>query len=145
MSAWKPNHFVATNKSENFRIDYYDQEGGSRKGSINCCGYKAESCDEGILTCLISFIMITDRLNFLCFSLIYIISDELSPHGIKVVPSSESRRTFFLKFETPEDRDEWLEILNNACAKAEPAKDEDELIRKAFSYAYHDIRVHYGM
>ena len=36
------------------------------------------------------------------------------------------------------------QVIKNACAKAEPAKDEDALIRKAFSYAYHDLRVHYG-
>jgi hypothetical protein len=74
----------------------------------------------------------------------HVTPDELSPHGIKVVPSSESRRTFYLKFDSLEDRDEWLQVLKNACAKAQPAEDEDETIRKAFSYAYHDIRVHYG-
>ena len=48
MGAWKPNYFVATNKCDNFRIDYFDQEGGTRKGSIHCCGYTPEMDDEGI-------------------------------------------------------------------------------------------------
>eukprot|EP00603_Paraphysomonas_imperforata_P007992 CAMPEP_0114430546 /NCGR_PEP_ID=MMETSP0103-20121206/10098_1 /TAXON_ID=37642 ORGANISM="Paraphysomonas imperforata, Strain PA2" /NCGR_SAMPLE_ID=MMETSP0103 /ASSEMBLY_ACC=CAM_ASM_000201 /LENGTH=1336 /DNA_ID=CAMNT_0001599999 /DNA_START=113 /DNA_END=4123 /DNA_ORIENTATION=- len=33
---WKQRYFVARNEKDNFRIDYYEKEGGSKKGSIDC-------------------------------------------------------------------------------------------------------------
>jgi hypothetical protein len=109
---FKVNHLVAMNKADNFRIDYFDKEGGALKGSINCAGYKAESVEE--------------------------------EHGIDVIPSDDSRRTYHLKFETAEERDEWVGVLNNACKKAAAPVNPDKLLSKAFNGAYRAVRWHYG-
>lgn len=116
---WKNRHFVALNKADNFRIDYYEKEGGKLKGSVNCCGYKAEEFDE----------------------------DETRDHGqfgIKLVPYDDRRRQWMFKCETDEDKAEWLKIFNNACRKADPPTNPDELIATAFEGAYKAVRWNYG-
>jgi hypothetical protein len=109
---FKVNHLVAMNKADNFRIDYFDKEGGSLKGSINCAGYKTQTVEED--------------------------------NGIDVIPSDDSRRTYKLRFETAELRDEWLEVVNNACKKAKAPENPDKLLAKAFNGAYRAVRWHYG-
>ncbi|CAE7634067.1 unnamed protein product [Symbiodinium microadriaticum] len=113
---FKENHFVAWNKADNFKIEYLDAEGGTLKGTINCCGYKCKKDNEG----------------------------PLAPFGIKLVPSSSSRRTYFLKFNTEAEQVEWAEVFDNACQKAEAPEDEDKVIAKAFKAAYRAVRRHYG-
>jgi len=109
---FKVNHLVAMNKADNYRIDYFDKEGGSLKGSINCAGYKTEKIAED--------------------------------NGIDVIPSDDSRRTYKLRFESVDMRDEWLEIVNNACKKAKAPDNPDKLLAKAFNGAYRAVRWHYG-
>lgn len=110
---FKVNHLVAMNKADNFRIDYFDKEGGSLKGSINCAGYKTKKVE----------------------------GDE---HGMEVIPSDDSRRTYRLRFESDEERDEWLDVINNACKKATAPENPDKLLAKAFNGAYRAVRWHYG-
>jgi hypothetical protein len=86
------------------------------KGTINCCGYNIKKDNTGVL----------------------------APFGAKLVPHSASRRTFHLKFDSEEDQKEWIEIFENACAKAKPPEDEDKVLAKAFKGAYRSIRRHYG-
>lgn len=125
---WKVNFFVAYNKADNFRIDYSEKENGPVKGSINCCGYSAEAITE---------------------------DHYAAPFGIQIKPSNETRRTYFLKFETKEEQEEWLlvilfcdcfdsQIIKNACDKAEPPKTDDVVISKAFKAAYRALRWRYG-
>lgn len=109
---WKVNHFVAMNEADNFRIDYFDKEGGSKKGSINGAGYKAKSIEED--------------------------------NGIEIVPSDDSRRTYRLKFDTPEVRDEWFGVISNACKKAKAPVNPDKVLSKAFDSAYRALRWRYG-
>lgn len=46
---WKHRHFIAHNEEDNYRIDYYDKEGGALKGSVDCCGYSVvELSDEEV-------------------------------------------------------------------------------------------------
>ena len=113
---FKLNHFVALNKVDNFRIEYYDSEGGALKGTIQCCGYKCKKDNEGAL----------------------------APFGLKLVPSSSARRTFVLKFESEAEQSEWAEVFDNACQKAKAPEDEDKVLAKAFKAAYRAIRWHYG-
>mmetsp|Transcript_4539 Transcript_4539/g.9262 ORF Transcript_4539/g.9262 Transcript_4539/m.9262 type:complete len:554 (-) Transcript_4539:255-1916(-) len=119
---WKSRYFVALNKADNFKIDYYEKEGGKLKGSVNCCGYRAEEFDE----------------------------DEVKDFGangkfgIKLVPYDDRRRTWAFNCETEEEKAEWLKIFRNACNKANPPINEDELIATAFRGAIKAVRWSYG-
>lgn len=116
---WKSRFFVAMNEADNFRIDYYEKEGGKKKGSIECCGFEALAYTE----------------------------EDTATHGqfgVKIVPDDDRRRTWWLKCETEEEKDEWLKILTNACDKANPPVHEDEVIAAAFKGAYRSVRWHYG-
>jgi hypothetical protein len=46
---WKVRHFIAFNAADNYKIEYYDKEGGKMKGLVAPCGYNVEPFDEGIL------------------------------------------------------------------------------------------------
>lgn len=116
---WKTRHFIALNEADNFRIDYYDKEGGKKKGSIQCCGYEALAFTEEDTTTHGQF-------------------------GIKIVPDDDRRRIWWLKCETEEEKDEWLKVFTNACSKANPPEHEDPVIVKAFAGAYRAVRWHYG-
>jgi hypothetical protein len=119
---WKKRHFIALNQADNFRIDYFEKEGGALKGSVNCCGYRCEEFNE----------------------------DEVKEYaangkfGIKLVPYDDRRRTWSFSCDTEEDKTEWMKIFNNACRKAEPPINPDELISKAFRGAYRAVRWAYG-
>lgn len=116
---WKSRHFVALNQADNFRIDYYDKEGGKKKGSINCCGFEAMAYTEEDTTTHGQF-------------------------GVKIVPDDDRRRTWWLKCESEEEKEDWLKILNNACRKANPPVHEDPVVAAAFRGAYRSVRWHYG-
>jgi hypothetical protein len=116
---WKQRHFVALNEADNFRIDYYEKEGGKLKGTINCCGYSAEEYNEEE-------------------------AKEMGQFGIKIVPSDTKRRTWFLKCENEEEKAEWMKIFSNACSKAGPPVNPDPLISAGFRGAYRAVRWAYG-
>lgn len=116
---WKVRHFVALNEADNFRIDYFDKEGGKKKGSINCCGFEAMAFSEEDTTAHGQF-------------------------GVKLVPDDDRRRVWWLKCETEEDKDEWIKVFTNACQKAKPQVNEDEVVAAAFRGAYRSVRWHYG-
>lgn len=116
---WKNRHFVALNKADNFVINYSEKEGGKIKGSINCCGYRARKYDE-------------DE------------AKEYGEFGLKLVPYNERRRTWYLKAANAEDQEEWMRVLNNACSKAKPPVNEDQVLAAAFEGAYRAVRWNYG-
>lgn len=116
---WKARYFVALNKADNYRIDYYEKEGGKLKGSIFACGYSAEEFNE-------------DE------------TKENGQFGIKLVPYDSRRRTWYMKCESEEEKGEWLKIFSNACRKSNPPVNPDPLIAHAFAGAYRAVRWHYG-
>jgi hypothetical protein len=91
---WKKRFFVANNASENFRIDYFDNEGGKIKGSINCAAYWCSDFGE------------TDEAQF-------------GPFGIRLTPTffSRIRRNWYIRFENEEDRTAWREVIQQCCWK----------------------------
>lgn len=116
---WKSRYFVAMNEADNFRIDYFEKEGGKKKGSIECCGFDAQTYTE----------------------------EDTATHGqfgVKIVPHDDRRRTWWLKCETEEEKDEWLKVFTNACNKSNPAIHKDEVVAAAFKGAYRSVRWHYG-
>jgi hypothetical protein len=116
---WKSRFFVALNEADNYRIDYFEKEGGKKKGSINCCGFEAMAFTEEDTTTHGQF-------------------------GVKIVPEDERRRTWWLKCESEEEKDEWLKVLTTACNKAKAPVHENEVIAGAFKGAYRSVRWHYG-
>lgn len=116
---WKTRHFVALNKADNFVINYMEKEGGKIKGSINCCGYRAREYDE-------------DE------------TKEYGEFGIKLVPYNERRRTWYVKATSAQDQEEWMRVFNNACSKAKPPVNNDEVLAAAFEGAYRAVRWNYG-
>jgi len=114
---WKNRFFVARNADKNFQVEYYDgqDEKGKLKGIITPCGYRAYEFSEDDIT-------------------------EHGDKGIKLVPWSSRRRTWWIKCGDDNERKEWLSVLETACYKAHPPHDEDEVIAKAFSWALRATR-----
>lgn len=92
LGSWKTRFFIANNQKDNFSIDYFESEGGKKKGSIECYGFKA-----------------------VAFTAEDISSN--GPHGIKIVPKDEGR-TWFLKADSAAVQKEWIEVINRACSNA---------------------------
>lgn len=114
---WKPRYFAIHNESDNFRVDYHDgtSETGKLKGSIFCAGYTAYEFDR----------------------------DDIAEHGepgIKLVPWSWRRRTWFIKCADDKEREEWLGAFRTACWKSRPPHDEDLCIAQAFDVALRNTR-----
>lgn len=114
---WKNRYFVIHNEKDNWRVDYHDgtNESGKLKGSIFCAGYSAYEFDR----------------------------DDIAEHGepgIKLVPWSWRRRTWYMKCADDKEREEWLGAFRTACYKAEPPHDEDECIASAFNVALRNTR-----
>lgn len=117
MKNWKNRFFVARNADKNFQIEYYDgtDEKGKLKGIIYPAGYYAYEFN----------------------------SDDVAEHGekgIKLVPWSWRRRTWWIKCGDDNERKEWLSAFETACYKARPPHDEDEVIAKAFDVALRNTR-----
>eukprot|EP00599_Poterioochromonas_sp_BG-1_P001487 CAMPEP_0173144378 /NCGR_PEP_ID=MMETSP1105-20130129/7195_1 /TAXON_ID=2985 /ORGANISM="Ochromonas sp., Strain BG-1" /LENGTH=558 /DNA_ID=CAMNT_0014058043 /DNA_START=49 /DNA_END=1725 /DNA_ORIENTATION=- len=114
---WKNRFFVARNADKNFQVEYYDgtDEKGKLKGIIYPAGYYAYEFN----------------------------SDDVAEHGekgIKLVPWSWRRRTWWIKCGDDNERKEWLSAFETACYKARPPHDEDEVIAKAFDLALRNTR-----
>lgn len=116
---WKNRHFVAMNKADNFVINYFEKEGGKMKGTINCCGYRARDFDDEE-------------------------EKELGKFGIKLVPYDDRRRVWYVKAANAEDKEEWKRVFSNACSKAKPPVNKDEVLAEAFDGAYRAVRWNYG-
>lgn len=114
---WKARFFVAYNAADNYKVEYYDgtSESGKLKGTIYCAGYSAYEFDK----------------------------DDISEHGepgIKLVPWSSRRRTWWIKCADDNERKEWLSVFQTACYKAEAPHDKDECIAEAFNIAIRNTR-----
>jgi hypothetical protein len=112
---WKNRWFVANNKTDQFTIDYYtDENMKTKKGTINCAGYRARK------------------------------SELKKPNGIILEPWDNDRREWAFCFATAEERDRWLSIFENGCWHSEPTGDPDPMINKAFRNAFNKLRVARG-
>jgi len=117
---WKARFFKAYNAADNYKIEYYDgtNESGKLKGTIWCAGYRAQ----------------------------HVYSDEhaeFGEFGIKLVPWSYRRRTWYIKCADEAERKEWMNVFENACWKSKPPRDEDDCIADAFSNALQACRWRY--
>jgi hypothetical protein len=120
VKSWKNRYFVALNQADNFRVDYFESEGGKLKGSIQCCGYRPQ----------------------------HYTPEESKEHnaefGLKLVPWDDRRRTWWLKCATEEERSDWMNVFQTSCYKARPPVNKDELVSSAFAVAYRATRWSYG-
>lgn len=125
----KRRFFIASNKKDNWRIEYFEKEGEGeglekqgvgKKGEINCAGYRVEDFTEGE-------------------------KSELGQFGLKLVPWSRRRRTWVLVAETEEDSQEWHKTFRNACWYANAPRDKNPLIADAFDIAIMQTRWQYGL
>lgn len=118
--SWKSRFFIALNEADNFRVDYFESEGGKQKGSIELCGYRPQ----------------------------HYTPEEAKEHncefGLKLVPWDERRRTWWLKCSSADDRNDWMNIFQTSCYKAKPPVNKDALIAEAFKVAYRATRWSYG-
>jgi len=110
---------VAHNAADNFRVDYFDGEGGKLKGSIHCAGYHVENFSAD------------DEIQFGQF-------------GLKLVPWIKIRRTWFIRCDNEEDRTAWRKVLETACWKARAPSNPNPLIARAFNKAFDRVRWNYG-
>jgi hypothetical protein len=103
-------------------VDYHDgtTAEGKLKGSIYCDGYYAQEFSE----------------------------DDITVHGepgVKLVPWSYRKRTWWFKCSDDEQRKEWLKAFQAACWKAKSPRDEDECIAKAFDHTIRVLRWNYWL
>lgn len=114
---WKNRFFIAYNAKDNYKIDYHDgnDEKGKLKGSIYCAGYYAQEFNSDEVA-------------------------EFGEGGIKLVPWSYRRRTWYIKCGDATQRSEWLEVFRNACWKSRPPHDENKTIAEAFDIALRNTR-----
>lgn len=117
---WKNRCFVAYNKADNFKIDYHDgtSEAGKLKGTIYCAGYRAYEFNSDDIA-------------------------EFGEAGIKLVPWSSRRRTWWIKCPDDQERKEWMSVFETACYKAKAPRDKDEAIARAFDVTLRKLRWHY--
>jgi hypothetical protein len=90
--SWKKRYFVIGNAKNNFKIEYFESDGVNLKGSINAAGYFADTFDAA-----------ETRTH--------------GPFGIKLVPYSPLRRTWYFKAENEIEKDEWFQVLDAICAR----------------------------
>jgi hypothetical protein len=113
---------VAHNEKDNFKIDYHDgtSEAGKLKGTIFLAGYRCHefSADEAL---------------------------EFGEQGIKFVPWSYRRRTWYIKCGDDKERKEWMGVFETACYKSKAPHDEDVCIAKAFDVALRNCRWYFWM
>jgi hypothetical protein len=114
---WKQRFFVAYNAKDNYKIDYLDgpDEKGKLKGTINPAGYYATEFNSDDIA-------------------------EYGENGIKLVPWSYRRRTWYIKCNDNQLRSEWMDVFRTACWKAVPPHDQDEVIAEAFDIALRNTR-----
>lgn len=117
---WKTRYFVAFNEADNYRIDYYDKEGGALRKSVELCGYRPHKFT----------------------------ADEAKRHstefGIKLVPWDDRRRVWYFKCADVKDRDAWMSVFETGCYRSNPPVDKDPVIAAAFKAAYTATRWNYG-
>jgi len=120
VKSWKNRFFVALNQADNFRVDYFESEGGKLKGSIQLCGYRPQhyTADEA--------------------------KEQNAEFGLKLVPWDDRRRVWWLKCASEEERSDWMNIFQTSCYKANPPINKDELVSSAFKVAYRATRWSYG-
>ena len=120
VKSWKPRFFVAYNEKDNFKIDYHDgtSEAGKLKGTIYAAGYRVQEFTED------------EALEF-------------GEKGIKFVPWSYRRRTWYIKCGDDKERKEWMGVFETACYKSQPPHDEDACIAEAFDAALRNTRWHF--
>lgn len=118
--SWKQRFFVAYNAADNFKIDYLDgvDEKGRLKGTIFPAGYRAYEFNSDDIA-------------------------EFGEAGIKLVPWSSRRRTWYIRCPDDQERKEWMTVFDNACYKAQPPRDPDECIAEAFDVTLRNLRWHY--
>jgi hypothetical protein len=121
--SWKKRIMVAWNASENYRLDYFDSDGKTMRGSISCAGYTVQLFD------------VEDVAQF-------------GPQGFKLVPTQRMRRTWYVRCENAEEKNDWVKILLKTCYKTTPTTvssgSKDALIASAFEIAFESLRHHFG-
>jgi len=114
---WKQRYFIAHNADQNFKVEYLDgtNESGKLKGTIFLAGYRAYEFSQDDIT-------------------------EFGEAGIKLVPWSWRRRTWYIKCADDKERKEWLSVFETGCYKARPPHDKDDCIAEAFNTALRNTR-----
>jgi len=120
VKSWKQRFFVAYNAKDNYKIDYHEgtNEQSKLKGTIFCAGYRAYEFNQ----------------------------DDITDHGgpgIKLVPWSYRRRTWWIKCDDEKERKDWLNVFETACYKSQAPRDEDECLADAFDITLRNLRWHY--
>ena len=105
LGKWKQRYFVARNEVDHFRIDYYEKEGGSKKGFIDCTGMEAVKSTAQ-----------DEKFGLLLLPPM----DKNSGAGNRDSGRSMGRkssggRIYRLKAPSAESQEEWLQVFTRAC------------------------------
>jgi hypothetical protein len=120
VKGWKTRFFCARNQSDNYSIDYFENEScAKKKGTILCCGHRAEEFSPE--------------------------EEEMhGKYGIKISAEDDDSRIWWLRCESEDDKADWLKHFMNACQKALPPSHPDPVIVTAFHATYKALRWKYG-
>jgi hypothetical protein len=121
---WKARYFCARNQSDNYAIDYYENDTLSKKkGTIQCCGCRTEEFsaeeEEG--------------------------HGRHGKHGIKITPADDDGRVWWLRCENEDEKADWVKIFMSACQKALPPVHPDPVVATAFQASYKALRWRHGL
>jgi hypothetical protein len=118
---WKPRYFTAFNAADNYKIEYRDgvTDAGKLKGVIYCAGYYPREFNSED------------------------IKEQGGEAGIKLIPYSSRRRTWWIRCADDKERKEWMKVFETACNKAVAPKDDDECVAEAFDVTMRNIRWYY--
>jgi len=145
---WKTRHFVALNHADNYAVEYFDKEGGKKKGTIGCAGYQVrifsqppeKHYDLAALAKLAFEVAAGKDVNAP--------EDNEgkkwgSDFGITLYCYGTNRREWHLRCTSLEEETAWAETLKSACRWSGPLKNKNPLIAQAFDIAYWRTRWQY--
>jgi hypothetical protein len=112
ITSWRERFLVALNAADNYKIEYYDHEGGKKKGEYNCCGYRCRSFNS------------TEKDAY------------KHDHGITLEPYSSDRREYHIKCSDEQSEAEWKSVFTNSCRNAEPARHSNDVVAATFKIAF---------
>jgi hypothetical protein len=147
VKSWKKRYFVALNKANNWEIRYYMDEAAYKaspdkpRGTINLCYYRVEMTEEKPAD--------TDKADAKVEEKPAAAAGEESKAGdggdvpeITCKPwwSSDRRRVWHIKVDTPADAAKWKDVFETAAYKAAPPLSSDHAAASAFKAAYRETR-----
>jgi hypothetical protein len=159
LGSWKKRFFVARNEADNFHIDYYDKEGGVRKGSVDCsCFEVMRDPEEGKFGVLLvpsaTTTTTTDTSGDATDTVSNRSHNSRDSRGSRGSSTNSTNggvnegkgkrgggRTYRLRAESAESQAEWLLVLLRACDLSHPPTSNTPTSNSGSTTSSHSVEV----